>query len=106
MRIKPWMWFAGAVGAFILLKDDVANALNLSNSFKVVPGKNYQLIGTMPAGLLVAPKMGEVDNMRFLITPTGLSTWTAIISPNVSKTFTLNAPFDEHGLFLVLVREL
>lgn len=102
------MWFAGVVGAFILLKDDaaVAKVLNPSKTVTVVPGKTYQFSGTMPAGLITAPRAGEVDNMRFMITATGPATWTAIIAPTVTKTFILNAPFDEHGLFLESVHQL
>ena len=44
MKIKPWMWLAGGIGAFILLKDDIKRAMGLSNQ-TLLAGHRYRLSG-------------------------------------------------------------
>jgi len=117
MRIKPWMWFAGAVGAFILLKDDIAQAtpflkVDISTPGKTVllnkVGSQYEISGhVIPANSPTRSFLGKLTelngNTAVALIKDGL--FTIVFTPLVgSVTLTVGQTIGDDDPILTITR--
>ena len=65
MKIKPWMWLAGGIGAFIFLKDQFKPVFK-SGQATLLAGHTYELV-TVQGGLTLIKRLTPTQDTVFTI---------------------------------------